>query len=179
MSVLIEGINLVIQREAANARYPGGVVALSEAVSDAALCMDDHLIRFGFLEGERVDAVVEQLESAGLELTDGHRFLDFAIVDQMNGLPLPCDWLEFDSAPGEPAFCWKRGEARGTLVVPSNWRYEHSLSRRFGRITEPPPPDRYRLIDSVDGIEVYEEIESGKTVYFARTDAPPGSDGTS
>jgi len=106
MSVLIEGINVVIRRSAVEARVPDGVDGLAEAAAEAARCADTHLVRFGFLDGESADRFLEHLDQLGFRIDDGNQFLEAAVVDQVYGLPLPCDWLEFDSAPGEPAFCW-------------------------------------------------------------------------
>ncbi|MFN8548526.1 MAG: hypothetical protein U0527_11355 [Candidatus Eisenbacteria bacterium] len=131
------------------------------------------------MDGERVDAVLAVLEEHGFLVAEEERFQDLAVVDQVLGLSLPCDWLEFDSAPGEPAFCWLRGEPRGALVVPVNWRYEHSLSRRFGRASSAPTDERYCWLRSEEGVEVYRDSETGQEVFFAvgeeraaRGDAP-------
>jgi hypothetical protein len=167
MSVLIEGISLILRRTEVDVRFPGGTAALFDAFEDAAVCADRHLIRLGFLDGERVDDVLTALEGHGFRIAEDNRFLDLAVVDQVLGLSLPCDWLEFDSAPGEPAYCWMKGEARGALVVPANWRYEHSLSRRFGRAASAPSEERYRWLRSEEGIEVYRDAESGQEVFFA------------
>lgn len=173
MSVLIEGINVILRRTVVEARVPGGIDSLADAAPDAARCADAHLIRFGFLDGEATDRFLEHLDYLGFRIDDGSQFLEGAVVDQVYGLPLPCDWLEFDSAPGEPAFCWLKGEPRGTLVVPENWRFEHSLSRRFGRVAGELDPERYRRVGQEGDLEIYEDLETGEQLFLTRTDLPP------
>ena len=49
MSVLIEAISVVIQLEAVERFYPGGLEGLIESPPNGTLCHDDQLVRVGFM----------------------------------------------------------------------------------------------------------------------------------
>jgi len=57
-------------------------------------------------------------------------------------------------------------------VVPENWRFEHSLSRRFGRIAGELDPARYRRVGREGDLEIYEDLETGEQLFLTRADLP-------
>ncbi len=170
MAVLIEAINLVIRADALERRYPGGIEALLENPPNPSICADRHLCRIGFIDAEELERFVDRLERCGLAVLVENRFVDAAVVDQVQGLAGDCDWLDFAGAAGRPVYCWLRGADPGAVMVPEDWEYETSLSRRFGRTTNDFSAATHRFLRTVDGVDIYEDSSTGEEVFFGRAD---------
>jgi len=139
MAVLIEGLSVVIRRSAIDGRFQGGWEAFLAQLPRATLCDDGEIARVGFTDSEDCEAFVRALTEAGLDYADEVNGMarDLAVVDQLAGITLPCEWLEVgsvDLAEGGPrvAACRLVGSAGRELVTPRDWAYEGSLSERYG-----------------------------------------------
>jgi hypothetical protein len=96
----------------------------------------------GFTDSADCEAFVRALTDAGLDYADEVNGMarDLAVVDQLAGITLPCEWLEVgsvDLAEGaRVAACRLVGSAGHELVTPRDWTYEGSLSERYGLPTD-------------------------------------------
>lgn len=139
MAVLIEGLSVVIRRSAIDGRFQGGWEAFLAQLPRATLCDDGEIARVGFTDSEDCEAFLRALTDAGLDYADEVNGMarDLAVVDQLAGITLPCEWLEVGSvelAAGGPrvAACRLVGSAVQELVMPRDWTYEGSLTARYG-----------------------------------------------
>jgi hypothetical protein len=147
MAVLVEGISVIVRRDAIDRSYNGGWPAFRASAPNATLCTDDELARVGFLTPGETESYVTRLEKSGLVFQGQVGAVDLAIVDQQRGLTTPCTWLEFGRFPfrstGEKiSACWLFEDPRIaaglhmrgttlTIATPAGWEFEGSLSRRF------------------------------------------------
>jgi tetratricopeptide (TPR) repeat protein len=121
MSVLCEGISVIVRIDVLEALYPGGAAGYEAARPNASFCRDDDLTRVGFMHPDDVQAFINELEAvARLAPLDGDQFADLAVVDQFDGLTLPCPWLEWDVADGLTR-AWLKGSDPGLLATPVGW----------------------------------------------------------
>ena len=95
MAVLIEGISVVIRKETVTQKYPGGLEAFAKACPNNTLCVDEDLIRVGFMAPADTKQFVEELETHGITYRDDGQAKDLVVVDQQRGPAVPCDWTEF------------------------------------------------------------------------------------
>ncbi len=95
MAVLVEGISVIIRREAIAEKFPGGWDAFVCDVPNRTLCADDKLTRIGFMSPEDVKAYVEDLERHGLIYLENENAIDLVVVDQIRGPTTQCEWIEF------------------------------------------------------------------------------------
>lgn len=146
MAVLVEGISVIVRRDAIESKYRGGWSAFVDDVPNPTLCADDEVVRIGFMAPPDVGAYVQRLERNGLRFLDCGKPVDLAIADQQEGLTTECDWLEFGKlefgTSGKVSACWFFDEPRMcaglhfrasmTLATPPGWSFEGSLSQEFG-----------------------------------------------
>ena len=175
MSVLIEGISVVVRAEAILASYPGGWEAFFEAVPNQTLCADGELVRVGFMAPDDVQAYIEQLEHSGLRFLLEGSAVDIVVVDQVRGPSTPCEWVEFGRIPyerdeGRPvAACRLRGSEIWQLLCPTDWTWEHSLSNQFGFVPEEHFDKTMTRQRQEDGLDVYRSQLSDEDVFIGRT----------
>lgn len=177
MAVLVEALSAVIDAEALEDRYPGGWDAFSSAVPNRTLCADGDLVRVGFMDPADMFRFGEMLESYGLRRAVGTGASDFAFVDQLRGLTVPCDWLEsgtVDIAGIEVRACRRVGSESLRLVAPDGWQPEGSLSKTHGFVTTEKLDGRLTPLRTDDGTDVYRDEFTGEEVYVGRTTAGDG-----
>jgi hypothetical protein len=85
MAVLVEGISVVVRRNAIDLAFDGGWKAFVSSVPNATLCIDDQLARVGFMDPKAVENYVKGLESRGLVFLQSEKCVDVAVVDQQRG----------------------------------------------------------------------------------------------
>ena len=142
MSVLIEANNIVVRIETIEEKYPGGVDQYIEDCPNRSMCMDDEIIRIGFLTLRETEQFVRYLESLGFRCVTNGQFDEIAVLDQFEGFCYPCDWLDFTNSAGainieRISVCKIKGAKFDLIRVPEDWEYEISISRNakrsFGR----------------------------------------------
>lgn len=184
MAVLVEGISVIVRRDAIEAKYRGGWKAFTAYVPNSTLCIDEELARVGFMVPSDVEAFVKHLESGGLRFLDAGKSVDLAIADQQRGLTMECNWLEFGhlgfGASGHVSACWffegpriaagmnLRGQPMN-LATPSGWEFEGSLSHKFGFVPTGKENERLTFIRNEDGVDVFLDTDTGKEVFIGRT----------
>ncbi|MFM2032505.1 MAG: hypothetical protein RLZZ297_1270 [Chloroflexota bacterium] len=143
MAVLCEGLSVVIRRPAIATRYIGGFDAFLAALPDPqTLCMDDHLVRVGFLAARAVKTYTDTLVAHGLVFIAADRFVDMAVVDMQGGVTMACPWLQYARIPGPDGVgrlpvCWYAAGGialaadSSPLACPPGWVYDGSLSQAF------------------------------------------------
>ena len=144
MAVLIEGISVVVRRDAIGAKLQGGWQAFSDLVPNGTLCTDGQLARVGFMSPDEVEEFIQSLERLGLRFLDGGTAQDISVVDMLTGPAQDTSWLEFlcKSKERKISSCWlfegPRDKGAGTylpslnmeVAVPYGWTYEGSLTEQ-------------------------------------------------
>ena len=138
------------------------------------------------MEPNAVQSFLEQLQNGGLTFLAEGNSVDIAVVDQQNGLTVECEWLEVarvgfdDTGSVMAAWLWDKpriahgvhmAEGGIDLHTPPGWNFEGSLSQKFTFVPNEDAEERLRFVRSEDGVDVFEDIETGKEFYVA-TDNP-------
>jgi len=186
MAVLVEGYSVIVRKDSIFTKFSGGWEAFVDLVPNSTLCFDDELARVGFMVFSDREDFVEKLLDNGLSLMEDDKALDIALVDQDNGITTPNDWVGYskikvDDTDGEAGFCWFSNglqfpDGEGILIreenmqwaTPTGWKYEGSLSQTNLSYSDTEFKEKFRHISTDDGVETYENIETGKRVCFGR-----------
>jgi len=163
MAVLVEGISVVIRRDAIEAKIKGGWQSFQDIVPNQTLCTDGQLARVGFTSPDDVEKFTQSMESGGLIFQKNGSAKDFSVVDMLTGPTVKTPWLEFlcTSKTREISSCWlyegPRDKGSGAyfpsqsleVAVPYGWTYEESLTAHH--IFVPTAPQG-RLLGLMNGI---------------------------
>lgn len=184
MAVLVEAISVITRRDAIYAKYPGGWAAYVRAAPNGTFCYDDDLARIGFMAPQDVQAFINHLMESGLTFLVDNKAQDIAVVDQQRGRTTECEWLEFAKLPfgkagGRVSACWFFDEPRISagvhlpgksinLATPPGWKFEESLSHRFGFIPNDMVENRLQFLGKNNGVNVFLDLETGKEVYVGQ-----------
>ena len=181
MAVLIEGISVVIRRDAIQAKVDGGWQALRDIVQNSTLCTDGLLARVGFTSPDGAKQFIRSLENLGLTFLENTTATDISVVDMLKGPTMDTPWLEFARLSTgkfghKVAACWlfegPRDKGYGTylpgpsmeLAVPEGWSYENSLTAHHTFLTgntEAKPLMSYTNSVSYDWPQLTARAESG------------------
>lgn len=161
MSVVVEGISVIVRRSILEQKYPGGFNTYRTNCPNKTFCADAHLTRVGFMVPNDVQQFVGQLQMHGLEFVSEGIAADIAVLDQMRGPTVPCSWLEFTKYPDGVAVCWLAGEEPGDLAAPAGWR---PGGVHFQDTTSDAPVAR----GESDGVDVFEDPVSGERAFVGR-----------
>jgi hypothetical protein len=153
--VLIEGLSVVVTREALERFYPGGVRQYRLDCPNQTYCADIDLTRVGFMVPDDVGHWINLLEQHGLVFVREGRSTDMAVVDQVRGPTAPCDWLDFGRQPEGYLVAWLHDTEPDIVEVPLGWSFERSLSKSF----------TFTPIENVDRGLQYEGHEGKLDVY--------------
>lgn len=138
MTVLVEGISVIIKLDAVNRVFPNDWEDFREYLPNFTLCKDDKLARFCFLSQEEAMAFKDKLESLNFVYQGNEGAQDFVFVDQIYGATTQCNWLEcghldIDNDPQKKvAACRIAGANDDNIVTPEGWVYEDSLTVQYG-----------------------------------------------
>ncbi len=181
MAVLIEGISVVVRRDAIDERFPGGWDKFVSKVPNSTLCTDEELVRVGFMSPQDVQEFVVMLELHRLTFQQDGKAIHLAVVDQQRGPTIPADWLEFakisfgDNGKKVAAAWLFEGPriAAGVhlravefnLATPNDWRFEESLSAKFGFVPNEDVQDRLEFVRRENGVNVFRDRATGKLVF--------------
>ena len=142
MAVLIEGISVVIRRDAIQANINGGWQSFQDLVSNQTLCTDGQLASVSFMSADDVERFTKSLKQVGLVFFEKGKPRDFCVVGMDVGPTATTPWLEFlcKSQARKISSCWLyeglRDKGAGTylqslsleVAVPDGWTYENSLT---------------------------------------------------
>jgi hypothetical protein len=191
MAILVEGISVIVRRDAIEARFAGRWHRFLGIIPNATLCYDDDLARVGFMSPLDVKPFIQLLEKGGLVfIRDGHS-VDIAVVDQRHGPTVPADWFQF--APGVPyngpdntvAMGWFLRDPGGpvygiqmpsgwspgdeiTFSTPEGWSYEKSLSKHSKFVPNEEMQEKLKFLRHEGGLDIYLDLSTGKEVSIGR-----------
>ena len=178
MAVLIEGISVLVRRDAIQDRFPGGWDAFLAIVPNQTLCADEHLARVGFMVPSDVGAFVDQLLQNGLRFMENDTPRDIMVVDQVTGPTRQCSWIEFGSVELGPqqrvAAARYAGDKSLTLECPDGWTFEAWASARMRAFSNDEASTRTRFLRHENGLDVYLEVDTGKELFVGRTHVTDG-----
>jgi hypothetical protein len=146
MTVLVEGVSVIIKLESIERVVPDGFEGFRQYIPNYAWCKDAYIFRQAFLSKEDAKEFTDKLESLGLVHMGTVGAQDFALVDQMYGIANRCGWLEFgyvnleNDAKKQVAACQLRGTKNEGIITPQGWNFENSLSKEFGLNPAKQPP---------------------------------------
>jgi len=175
MAVLIEGYSVIIKSAAADQKWPGGWSAFNEAIPNKTMCIDDYLIRVGFMNYNDVLAYCALLEENGLHEATETEEGEYVIVEQLRGPKTQPDWIDFGHVahnrnPNQMlAACRYTGDEEKILTFPDGWKFEGSLSEKPNFVSNEEAKQRLEKIRRRDGVEVYYDKKTRKQVFVGRT----------
>ena len=168
MSVIIEGISVVIRISTIEQKYRGGLAQYQRDCPNDTFCTDEHLARIGFLAPPDVGRCIQGLEHQGLTFKQNGKCVDIAVVDQQVGFTVPCDWLDFGRHPKGVAYCSLKGTDSEKIAVPVGWQFENSLSAQFTFVSNEEASERMEFLRHENGVDVFFDKQAGKEVYLGR-----------
>jgi hypothetical protein len=167
MSVLIEGITLVVRRLSTDIGYPGGANAFLRATLELEqppryVCNGDPLLlNLSFYNCDHVEPAAELLRNAGLIDVDDEtqEFVDFALVDQATGPTMPCSWLAWKKQAAGFTIAWDASADIGDLAAPDDWTPKRSRDMTHTDMRE----DEERLfhLATENGFDTYLDLKTG------------------
>jgi hypothetical protein len=168
MAVLIEACSVVI-RLAAVQKIASGLEGLKAFSPVGTLCIDNELVRLGFMSRREAEAYCRRLQIEGLESGLPGPQRDFCIVDQLAGVVGPVNWLETGkitlSGGGAVVAARLKGSTNNTLYSPPEWRYEGSISSQPTFVSEAAVESEMEFLRHDNGVDVYRDRRTGKEVY--------------
>jgi hypothetical protein len=189
MAVLAEALSVIVRTASISEKFAGGDEAFIRMIPNQTFCTDGDLYRVGFMTPDDVAEFVGDLARGGLTYLgiDG-RAMDLVVVDMYQGILEETSWLEFARFPwgdhgGEVSAVWMVDPddvgisgmctpRNSSIHFPADWDYEKSLSnsRNGNFIANEDIDDRLRYLGHEEGLDVYEDRETGKRVYVGRTE---------
>jgi hypothetical protein len=174
MAVLIEALSVVVRLETIIDKYPGGVDQYIVDCPNNTLCLDDDLVRVGFMTGHDAFDFIGSLERLGLKYIDDDEFDEIAVVDQYDGIVRPCDWLEYMNLvifEGDirVSICRIKGSAIDCVAFPRGWVYENSLSKKNITLDSADFEGRMTFLRREGGVEFYLDKVTGIETFVKRT----------
>jgi ADP-ribosyl-[dinitrogen reductase] hydrolase len=185
MSVLIEGLTLVVKKLELEIRYPGGPQAFGEALLELSpsprfVCIADaDLVNVGFYDPEHLRPAAELLVAQGFTAVEDGTFVDFAYVDQHHGPALPCAWLQWRRHADGFTAAWLSGADPSEMAVYEGWTLDNSRAMRRSDIRD--DPGRTLPLGSDESLEYALDLKTGEVLAalphreFDPADGPPPS----
>jgi hypothetical protein len=174
MAVLIEALSVVIHLETIADKYPGGVEQYIKDCPNRNLCMDDEIVRVGFMTGYDAYDFIGSLERFGFRFVVDDEYDEVVLVDQFRSIDKPCDWLEYGKLvifKGDLriAICLIKGSAIDSVGFPAGWVYENSLSKLTIVIDSGFHGDRLTFLRHENGFDYYLDALTEKEVFIERS----------
>lgn len=169
MAVLVEGLSIVVLRDAIDSRYVGGWSRFLADVPAVSWCADDSLVSTSFAVPTDVKSWASILQVRGLRFLDGTTAVDFVVVHQLHGPTSPCEWLRFGavrtaSHVDRLSACHHVDSTSRVVVIPAAWRYEQSLSRQVGEAQPLRPLESFEHLRHHDGRQALADARREHTV---------------
>lgn len=171
MSVLIEAISVVVKKRAIEDRFPGGMAKFVETVPNRTCCVDDHLVRVGFMAPHDVHDFVGQLETCGLVYLQDGRPADMVVVDQLQGPTVECDWvrlvrLQLDVGAILVACSNEDGPDPERVAIPEGWKFSGSLSDCHTFIPSDEVDRHFDCLSPDRDVVEFQDKRTGKKLYM-------------
>lgn len=173
MAVLIEAVSVVIRIETIADKYPGGLEQYIKDFPNRTLCMDEDIVRVGFMDSNDAGEFIDSLVSLGFRFVTDEQFDEIAVVIQFEGLGLPCDWLDYINVvifKGDirVSMCKLKGKPLGKLAFPCGWDYETSLSKHTLSMSSDDSDSRMIFLRHENGVDYYLDALTGKEHWLER-----------
>lgn len=165
MSILLEGISLVLENRALRHRYPGGSEAIVRDFGRECFCADGHISRLSFLSMHDAQLCLGVLQAAGFAYRPSEPGGDVVLVDQNVGPVQSCIWLEFGRRQELPV-CWHAAARPGRVHVPVGW--EPGRSPVYEMVPDVPFRRRLRFIKTEDRRDWYQDRRTGEFLCMDR-----------
>ena len=123
MAVLVEAISVIVRVATIDSHFKRGIDGYKEIVPNATFCTDGQLTRVGFMAPPDAAHFGTALRNIGLNTHDDSRWIDMALVTQLDGPTMPCDWLQVSKLKEGPTVAGMPDEDlrnRGTAFLPSD-----------------------------------------------------------
>ncbi len=169
MGVLIEAISVVIRKETLESKYRGGFLQYRQDCPNASLCADDYLVRVGFMSPADVGRFISELEHHNFVFQRKGKCIDIAVVDQLKGFTVSCDWLSFCRHPKGFVYCsLNETDPDDPVAVPDGWIFESSISSNFKFLPSEEVETKLQFLRHENGLDVCLDLETGEEVYSGR-----------
>lgn len=166
MGVYASAYSVVVKNETVEIVYPGGLGGYAKDAPNATFCTDGHLSRIGFMDHNAVEDFIEPLIELGFYAnTDGGQ--DIAVVLQEKGVVSKTSWASYTCVDGVPV-CYLTQNRPDPIAFP-----RHGSAEKLTYI-DSEDICWYRFIERADGLDVWEDIRSGKRQYTATISASNG-----
>lgn len=180
MSVLIEASTVLIRMAAIEAKVPGGLPTVVQAIRTKMACSDDDLLAVSMMAVDDLNLFTRHLEALGLVRSIDGVAEDFAVYDRFRGPWWPAPWISTNRPPADdgersvPIFAHLTGREPGTRVVPAAWNYETSSYANPGERGSS-PNEELEFRGRRDNVDVFWHKVLEKEVYVGRVyrDQPP------
>jgi tetratricopeptide (TPR) repeat protein len=121
------------------------------------------------------DAVsyIHHLESLGFARPTSEGSPEVALINEVTGFVLPCDWLELNwidlGGDAPTAVAWLRGTALSQLVAPPDWKPGKMIQIAAKELSE------REFLGTEEGVDIFRDTVTGELLYVGRTQdgAPP------
>jgi len=123
VAVLVEAISVIVRVATIDSHFKRGLDGYKEIVPNATFCTDGRLTRVGFMAPPDAAHFGTALRNIGLNTDDGFRWIDMALVSQLDGPTMPCDWLQAGKLKEGPSVAGMLDEDlsnRGTAFLPTD-----------------------------------------------------------
>jgi len=177
MSVLIEGICVLVKRATIEEKYHGGVAQYAGDCPSSLYCADEHLTAVGFQVLDDVYRWIRRLEIQNLVFIQKGVYRDIAVVEKFRGPCRKCAWLDFSNirAPlpdcGETveiSVCRLAGTEFDDLTMPSGWSLADSQKIRMRYFQLDGIEQKLQFVEARDGLETYRDAETGEIIHIGR-----------
>ena len=101
-----------------------GVLELNKKWVGKKILVDEYLYKDGAMGYDDIDAIIDFWKEQGLVpkgIKNGKEYWkDLCVVDigYINGITLPCEWIEYEAQEGGVGIIWSKGKPKGEIVVP-------------------------------------------------------------
>ena len=144
MPVIVEAFNVIVRNETIVEKFPGGLGAYWLESPNHTMCGDDFLTRVGFLNMELLHTFLDKLMDMGFRVTRDPDHTEIAIVDQLQGVLLPCRWIHIADHPDGFRYAALPGDLDPVIEKPPVWSFENSMTesvkRSVAEAGRVPPP---------------------------------------
>ena len=168
MSVLIEGLTLVIPRKVLEAKYRGGFDgylrdSANEGLNSRYSVADDTLAALSYTDTEFAAWLAMQLEKTGIVCADGAMAVEMVFVQEGVGPLLPCPWLAWEVTPEGVTRAWAVGYPKGEMAAPAGWRPSAEKSAPRSDIRD--EPGRAMPLGTRNGLESWVDFNTGEVMF--------------
>jgi hypothetical protein len=120
-----------------------------------------------------VESFINELEKLGfIYLADG-KSSEIAVIDQIKGYMIPCDWLDagqvkINNGQHKVAACKLKKCQLEYIIFPEGWDYDQSLSRAYAFVPSEHVDKSLKYLRHENGLDVYLNLLTNEEVYVGR-----------